>query len=133
MSCPGKNMGTFRCRIFLALLSAATLLAQPEDRYPVDWKKVGPEALARFTELLSIDTSNPPGNETRAATYLKQILALDPDRANLVARLKGSGGQATASGDGSHRRGGCSEGKVVLRPVHSDAQGWIYLRARRRG
>jgi acetylornithine deacetylase/succinyl-diaminopimelate desuccinylase-like protein len=94
-------MGTFHCKILLTLLCAGALLAQPKDRYPVDWKKVGPEALARFTELLRIDTSNPPGNETKAAVYLKQILekegipcklfGLEPDRANLVARLKGSG------------------------------------------
>jgi acetylornithine deacetylase/succinyl-diaminopimelate desuccinylase-like protein len=59
------------------------------------------ESLERFTELLRIDTSNPRGNETKAATYLKQILekegipcqlfSLEPDRANLVARLKGNG------------------------------------------
>ena len=100
MSCRGKNMGTFHCKILLTALSAATLPAQPL-RYPVDWKTVGPEAVERFTELLRIDTSNPPGNETKAATWLKQVLekegipsklfALEPDRANLVARLKGNG------------------------------------------
>ena len=94
-------MGTFLCRAALLMLSAGALLAQPKDRYPVDWNKIGPETLARFTELLRIDTSNPPGNETRAATWLKQVLekegiackllALEPDRANLVARLKGNG------------------------------------------
>ena len=82
-------MGTFRCKVLLTLLSAATLPAQP--RYPVDWKTVGPEAVARFTELLRIDTGNPPGNETKAATWMKQVLekegipcklfALEPDRA----------------------------------------------------
>ena len=51
--------------------------------------------------LIQIDTSNPPGNETKAAEYLKkvfdaegipaQIFALDPARANVVARLKGNG------------------------------------------
>src|SRR5262249_43749198 len=47
------------------------------------------------------DTSNPPGNETKAANAIKAMLeregiatrqfALDPSRANLVARVKGSG------------------------------------------
>jgi acetylornithine deacetylase/succinyl-diaminopimelate desuccinylase-like protein len=93
-------MATSRFSLLLAL-SAAALVAQPPDRYPVDWKNLTPEILARFTELLQIDTSNPPGNETKAATHLKQILekegipcqlfALEPDRANLIARLKGSG------------------------------------------
>jgi acetylornithine deacetylase/succinyl-diaminopimelate desuccinylase-like protein len=101
-------MGTFRCnrplrltRAVLCVISTTGLVAQPADRYPVDWKKLTPEILDRFTGLLRIDTSNPPGNETKAATYLKQILekegipcqlfALEPDRANLIARLKGSG------------------------------------------
>jgi acetylornithine deacetylase/succinyl-diaminopimelate desuccinylase-like protein len=76
-------------------------IAQAQDRYPVDWHKLEPEILSRFTELLKIDTSNPPGNETGAANAIKAMLeregiecklfALDPARANLVARIKGSG------------------------------------------
>ncbi len=52
--------------------------------------------------LLRLDTVNPPGNETRAATLLEQYLARNgvhgelvarsPDRANLVARLEGGDG-----------------------------------------
>ena len=59
------------------------------------------ESLQHFTSLLRIDTSNPPGNETKAAEYLEsvltregirtKILALEPARANLVARIKGNG------------------------------------------
>ena len=54
-----------------------------------------------MTDLIRLDTSNPPGNETRVAEYLKQIadaygipaelLGSDPRRMNFVARLKGSG------------------------------------------
>src|SRR5437899_5092311 len=98
-------MAIFRCknraaRLILAL-SPALLLAQPAGRYEVDWRAAAPEILERYTGLLRIDTSNPPGGETKAAVYLKQILekegipcqllALEPDRANLVARLKGNG------------------------------------------
>ena len=67
----------------------------------MDWRKLEPEILANFTTLLKIDTSNPPGNETQAANAIKAILeregipcklfALDPARANLVARIKGTG------------------------------------------
>jgi acetylornithine deacetylase/succinyl-diaminopimelate desuccinylase-like protein len=81
------------------LLLAAALFGQ--DRLAVDWRKLEPEILANFTTLLKIDTSNPPGNETRAANVIKTILeregiacqlfALDPARANLVARIKGTG------------------------------------------
>jgi acetylornithine deacetylase/succinyl-diaminopimelate desuccinylase-like protein len=94
-------MGTFRSSVLAFVLSSATLFGQARDRYPVDWSKVAPESLERFTELLRLDTSNPPGNESKAARYLQAILqkegipsklfALDPERANLVARLKGNG------------------------------------------
>jgi acetylornithine deacetylase/succinyl-diaminopimelate desuccinylase-like protein len=81
-----------------------TLLIQAhgaaQDRQP-DWAQVEEETMRHFQALLRADTSNPPGNETRAADYLKQVLekegipvqifALEPDRANLVARLKGNG------------------------------------------
>ena len=52
-------------------------------------------------ELIRLDTTNPPGNETRVARYLKQVadregivaelLGDHPQRLNFVARLKGSG------------------------------------------
>jgi len=59
------------------------------------------ETLAHFQALVQLDTSSPPGNEVRAVEYLKQVLdkagipyqvfAKDPQRPNLVARLKGNG------------------------------------------
>ncbi len=59
------------------------------------------ETLRHFQALVRLDTSNPPGNEIRAVSYLKQVLdeagipsevfARDADRPNLVARIKGSG------------------------------------------
>jgi acetylornithine deacetylase/succinyl-diaminopimelate desuccinylase-like protein len=84
---------------FLALLSSVSVAAQ--ERYLVDWDAVGEETLQHLSELVKIDTSNPPGNETSAAKYVEAILAadgiesqlyaLDPDRANLVARIRGNG------------------------------------------
>lgn len=66
-----------------------------------DFKKAHEEAQKFLTELIRIDTSNPPGNEARAAEYIKGVLAAEgipaqiyesaPGRGNLVARLKGSG------------------------------------------
>jgi acetylornithine deacetylase/succinyl-diaminopimelate desuccinylase-like protein len=59
------------------------------------------EAVKFLGDLVKIDTSNPPGNETRAAEYIKGVLAAEnipaqiyesaPGRGNLVARLKGNG------------------------------------------
>lgn len=71
------------------------------DRYPVDWRSQEPEILNHFLALLRIDTSNPPGNETKAVEYLKpildkagieyKVLTMQPGRANLVARIRGNG------------------------------------------
>jgi acetylornithine deacetylase/succinyl-diaminopimelate desuccinylase-like protein len=59
------------------------------------------EAIGLTRDLIRVDSSNPPGNETPAALVLKQYLeanglecelvARDPDRANLVARIPGNG------------------------------------------
>ncbi|MEO8050804.1 MAG: M20/M25/M40 family metallo-hydrolase [Acidobacteriota bacterium] len=67
----------------------------------VDWPKVNPELLRHYQTLVRIDTTDPPGNETRAVEYIRQVLegegipvivsAKDPARANLIARLNGNG------------------------------------------
>lgn len=85
----------------LALALFFGLLTAPARALDVDWRTVQPELLEYYRALLRIDTTNPPGNETRAVNYLRQVLdhehipyqvfALAPNRANLVARLKGNG------------------------------------------
>ena len=66
-----------------------------------DWPKVDEEVMRHYQALLRMDTSDPPGKERPAAEYLKavfdkegipaQLYALEPDRPNVVARLKGNG------------------------------------------
>ena len=83
--------------VFMALCALAVSAQTPA----VDWQKQRAEILRHYRALVQLDTSNPPGNETRAVEYLKKVLeaegiptktfALDPKRANLVARLKGNG------------------------------------------
>jgi acetylornithine deacetylase/succinyl-diaminopimelate desuccinylase-like protein len=83
---------------FTLVLLVNSALAQTP---PIDWKSQQAETLRHHRALIQIDTSNPPGNETRAVEYLKkvfeaegipaQVFALEPSRANLVARLKGNG------------------------------------------
>lgn len=85
----------------VALVALLAVAAAAQERYPVDWTKLSPEILEHFTALLKIDTSNPPGNETRAAEFIQKVLtsegipatlySLDPARANVVARIKGNG------------------------------------------
>src|ERR1700680_4551371 len=80
--------------LFLALSARA---AEPV----MDWSKVKAETLLHYQSIVRINTSNPPGNETLVVNYLKnvldregisyQVFALEPNRANLVARLKGNG------------------------------------------
>src|ERR1700686_321919 len=82
----------------LCVLLASQAVAQVPA---VDWKKQEAEILRHHRSLVQIDTSSPPGNETKVVDYLKRIFeaegipvktfALQPSRANLVARLKGNG------------------------------------------
>jgi len=66
-----------------------------------DWDAINKETLTRFQDMLRVDTSSPPGNETVLVEQLADILTAegidveiysrDPARANLVARLRGNG------------------------------------------
>jgi len=67
----------------------------------LNWAKVEEEALQKLSEYVRVDTSNPPGNETRGVEWLKKVLDAEgipyqasesaPGRGSLVARVKGSG------------------------------------------
>ncbi len=59
-------------RLLVALILLGATAAPAADRYPVDWEQVAAESLGHFSKLLRIDTSNPPGNETKAADYLQK-------------------------------------------------------------
>jgi acetylornithine deacetylase/succinyl-diaminopimelate desuccinylase-like protein len=84
-----RNLFVFA--IFVSALGAQT----------PDWSKINDEAMRHFQALVQIDSSDPPGNETRVAEYVKKTLeadgipvmmvAQDPARANIIARLKGNG------------------------------------------
>jgi acetylornithine deacetylase/succinyl-diaminopimelate desuccinylase-like protein len=73
---------------------------QAASRMP-DFSKTRDEAVQLLQSLIRLDTSNPPGNETKAAEYIKGLLdregiaseihALQPGRGSVVARLKGNG------------------------------------------
>jgi acetylornithine deacetylase/succinyl-diaminopimelate desuccinylase-like protein len=83
--------------VLLVGLASAAMAQVPV----VDWKAERAEILRHYRALVQIDTSNPPGNETLVANYLKGVFeaasipvktfALEPARANLVARIKGNG------------------------------------------
>jgi acetylornithine deacetylase/succinyl-diaminopimelate desuccinylase-like protein len=67
----------------------------------LNWEAIQKEALDLFTQYLKIDTTNPPGNEIRAATFFADICKREgiehkvfepfPGRGTLWARVKGDG------------------------------------------
>jgi acetylornithine deacetylase/succinyl-diaminopimelate desuccinylase-like protein len=88
-----------RSAVLLLLLLSAPLHAQA-----LDWNALNDEALHTIADYTKVNTTNPPGNELRAALFLKAILdkegieaqvldtaELGANRANLYARLKGNG------------------------------------------
>src|SRR5215212_9962975 len=86
--------------LVLAFVVAATAaLSAQRSSSGVDWDTLRPEILQHYRSLVQLDTT--AGHETLAVDYLKNVLeaegiptktfALDPNRANLVARLKGNG------------------------------------------
>ncbi len=86
---------------WLFLLVAVLWTAVPVDAQTPDFDKARDETVAILQDLVRLDTSNPPGNESLVADYAKALLekegipgdiyALDPERGNLVARLEGNG------------------------------------------
>jgi acetylornithine deacetylase/succinyl-diaminopimelate desuccinylase-like protein len=62
------------------------------------------EVIRVARDLIRLDTTNAPGNETRAADYLHdyltrngvecELVAREPDRANVVARIRGAAADA---------------------------------------
>lgn len=87
--------------IFIILLGLSTSVASAQEAFLINWEDVGAEAVGHLVDLIQIDTSNPPGNETKVVEYLGGVLAiegidsdsyaLDESRANLVARIAGNG------------------------------------------
>ena len=89
----------------LALLAAFAALASaqstPTSRTPATSPLSDEETLRHFQAIVRMNSTDPPGNEKPVVEYLKGVLeaegipvetfAVEPNRPNLVARLKGSG------------------------------------------
>lgn len=83
---------------FFLVLMLSPMFAQVPA---TNWESQKEELLRHYRALIQIDTSAPPGNETKAVEYLKRVLeaegiatktfSVDPSRSNLVARIKGNG------------------------------------------
>jgi len=83
------------CVAALAFPAFAPMYAQT----PANTGKLGDEAVARTQEYIRINTTNPPGNETKTAEFFARIFTQEgipfdtassaPGRGNIWARLKG--------------------------------------------
>jgi acetylornithine deacetylase/succinyl-diaminopimelate desuccinylase-like protein len=75
--------------------------ANAQQSYLIDWGEAGEEAVQHLVELVQINTTNPPGNESLVVEYLQaelaaegiqsEVFALEESRGNLVARIPGNG------------------------------------------
>src|SRR5262245_54932469 len=86
-----------------AILATALSLVVGAAQAPArpDWAKADAELVAHFQEMVKLDTTDPPGGERPVVEYLKKVLtaagiefqefSTEPNRPNLVARLKGNG------------------------------------------
>lgn len=99
-------MPSFRKAVLLGLLIlcvAASTASSPAraSNNGVNWDDVQREALELFIQYLKVDTTNPPGNETRAAQFFANICKREsiehqvfepfPGRGTIWARVRGDG------------------------------------------
>jgi acetylornithine deacetylase/succinyl-diaminopimelate desuccinylase-like protein len=98
---PSKR--NFLLRVLLSLtiiINIATVTDSAPNR-TINWEEVQQEALELFIQYLKIDTTNPPGNEIRAAEFFAgvckregiehQVFEPFPGRGVIWARLRGDG------------------------------------------
>lgn len=81
----------------LALTSERVALAEATP----NWQALEDEAVSLLSRYIQIDTTNPPGDEIKAARFFKEILDREgieakiiesvPGRGNIYARLRGNG------------------------------------------
>lgn len=84
----------------LGLFTAFIFAILPASAQQLDWAKFNAEGMKHFENLVKIDSTAPPG-EANVAAYVKKVLeaegipvtlvAKEPTRPNLIARLKGNG------------------------------------------
>ena len=84
-----------------ALLTSVLVPATVHAQRVPDWKAVEAEAIATIQSYVRINTSNPPGDVTKAADFLVAILEREgmpvkryesgPGARSSLARLKGTG------------------------------------------
>jgi acetylornithine deacetylase/succinyl-diaminopimelate desuccinylase-like protein len=91
--------------LYGVILVGSLILILPRGSAAADpafaWQGLEEEGVALLSRYIQIDTTNPPGNEIKAAQFLKQVLDREgiesriiesaPGRGNIYARLRGDG------------------------------------------
>jgi acetylornithine deacetylase/succinyl-diaminopimelate desuccinylase-like protein len=87
--------------VLLALFALAPRARAQSTAGSPDWHALENEAIQKLSAYIRVDTTNPPGNEIRAAQWYAKIFQTEgipyqiaesaPGRGNIIARLKGSG------------------------------------------
>lgn len=122
--------------VLLALAHPALSAAPPPSP---DFPAALNETVTNLSAFIRVDTVNPPGNETRGAQFLKaildregipsEILALEPTRGSLVARLKGNGKKKPLMLMGHTDVVGVEREKWTVEPFAGLVKdGWVYGR-----
>ena len=87
--------------VAVVLVTLAAVAGGYAAEVKLDWKALEDEAVSTLSRYIQIDTTNPPGNEIKAAQFFKQIfdhagieariIESAPGRGNIFARLRGDG------------------------------------------
>jgi acetylornithine deacetylase/succinyl-diaminopimelate desuccinylase-like protein len=87
--------------IFAAAIALAAIGAPWEAAAAPPWNALDEEAVSTLSRYIQVDTTNPPGNEIKAAQFFKaifdregvesKIIESQPGRGNIYARLRGDG------------------------------------------
>lgn len=85
----------------VAALALIIILPGASRGATLDWKALEEEAVSWLSRYIRINTTNPPGNEIKAAQFFKEIFDREgieariiesaPGRGNIYARLRGDG------------------------------------------
>jgi len=89
-------------RRWCAVVAVAAMLPVTAVAAEIDWDKTGRDAAQLLSDYIRVNTTNPPGNETAAATFIagrfkqagidSRVVESAKGRGIVVARLKGNGG-----------------------------------------
>ncbi len=98
---PSKRNFLLRALLCLTIIANVAPGGARASDHKIDWDGVQQEALDLFIQYLKLDTTNPPGNEIRAADFFAgvckregiehQVFEPFPGRSTIWARLRGDG------------------------------------------